>query len=63
MQGAFLCHSLPVPVAEDPVEETTVAPGPAGSEPHLPVQDTGQDCVLLRQRNVSCCSVTWLRGD
>lgn len=49
---------LPVIVAEDPVEETITAYSAAGSQPHLPVQDTGQECVLFRQRNVSCCSVT-----
>uniref|UniRef100_E1BNP5 Elongator complex protein 6 n=1 Tax=Bos taurus TaxID=9913 RepID=E1BNP5_BOVIN len=44
--------------AEDPVEKTTAAHHPPGSKPHVPVQDTGQECILFRQRNVSCCSVT-----
>lgn len=58
----FLFHSSLCHLAEDPVEETIRAHSPARSEPHLPVQDTGQECVLFCQRNVSCCSVTWFRG-
>lgn len=49
---------LPVATAKGPVEETTAAHSPAGSEPHLPVQDTGQERIFFRQGSVSCCSVT-----
>ena len=60
--GLLLFHSSLRHLAEDPVEKTTAAHHPPGSKPHVPVQDTGQECILFRQRNVSCCSVTWFRG-
>lgn len=45
--GCFSVILLLVPVAEGPLADTIAARGPAGPEPHLPVQDTGQERVLF----------------
>lgn len=62
LRGRISFILFSVTIAEHPVEKTITGPSPAGSEPHLPVQDTGQECVLFCQRHVSCCPVTSLRG-